>query len=226
MGITYNKKFTSKKDRKVLTNGPADRQRKQAAAASGNLDPSLVDVLREQISSLQAQLEEKNIQPSKGFYTEDQVNDEIIKAIKAETSDLQAELKVLKSKNKDLNDTIKALQKNHEKEIINLKELIKDKDILIKDLKDNKNSGISEDKLAELISNATKNITISSNNVIDNQEPDRPKMETTFIDPTTNEEKEVEKYFDIEDISISKKEDMHSKVNKLKNLLGKMPSKK
>jgi hypothetical protein len=52
-------------------------------------------------------------------------------------------------------------------------------------------------------------------------------METVFVDPIENESK-VETHFgvEIEDVSITKKEEMNDKVGKLKNLLGKLPSKR
>ena len=58
-------------------------------------------------------------------------------------------------------------------------------------------------------------------------DPDRPQMEVKFVDPIDKESK-VEKHFEVEveDITINKKEEMGSKVDKLKNLLGKLPSKR
>lgn len=224
MGITYNKQFTSKKDRRILTSGPADRQRKQAVSTSGSLDSSLVDDLRDQIKHLQLQLDSKASVNIPGLYTAEQVDAEIIKAIKLETSNLQDEIAGLKTAVKELSGKNKYLESAHIKEIESLKEIIKSKDVLIEQLKNNKPI-IDENKLAELISNATKNIVSSSGSIDTFDGPERPKMETTFIDPLSGKDDKMEKHFNIEDVSLDKKEMINSKVNKLKSLMGKLPNK-
>ncbi len=222
MGLTYNKQLTTK-DRRVLTSGPADRQRKQQAINNaGGVDLSLVEELKKQIIHLQEQLEKKS--PTEGLYTSDQVNEEIIKAIKVETVNL-------KSKNEMLENKILDLKKNHEKEISSLKEIIKNKEEVIQQLKDNKSSaGISESKLVELLGEATKRIEEMSMNhqglSKSDIDPNRPKMETIFVDPIEKTAPEIEKHFEVEDVATDKKEQMFDKVNKLKNLMGKLPVKR
>jgi len=222
MGLTYNKQLTTK-DRRILTNGPADRQRKQQAINNTSVaDLSLVEELKNQIFNLQEQLEKKS--PTEGLYTSDQVNDEIIKAVKVETINLSAKNEVLENKILDLKN-------NHEKEIHSLKEIIKNKEDIIQQLKDNKSSaGISESKLVELLGEATKRIEEMSMN---NQglskidvDPNRPKMETIFVDPIEKTAPEIEKHFEIEDVATDQKDQMLDKVNKLKNLMGKLPGKR
>jgi hypothetical protein len=222
MGLTYNKQLTTK-DRRILTNGPADRQRKQQAINNTSVaDLSLVEELKNQIFNLQEQLEKKS--PTEGLYTSDQVNDEIIKAVKVETVNLSAKNEVLENKILDLKN-------NYEKEIHSLKEIIKNKEDIIQQLKDNKSSaGISESKLVELLGEATKRIEEMSMN---NQglskidvDPNRPKMETIFVDPIEKTAPEIEKHFEIEDVATDQKDQMLDKVNKLKNLMGKLPGKR
>jgi len=56
-------------------------------------------------------------------------------------------------------------------------------------------------------------------------DPDRPQMETTFVDPTESNASELEHKIIVEDVSPKKKENMQSKVDKLKGLMGKLPNK-
>ena len=210
MGITYNKQFTSK-DRRILPNGPADRQHKQAVSAiSSSLDQSLVSELREHIVTLKKQLNNKKA--GEGLYTTEQVNAEIIKAIKDETSELRAKNSTYEAKNKEILTT-------HEKEINVLKNIIKEKDVLIDEIRANKSYSIDESKLAEMIAESTKNAAVG---ILSTVEPDRPKIGAAFIDPIEKDVK-VEKHFKIEDISIRKKDDVNDKVAKLKALIGKTP---
>jgi len=221
MGITYNKQFTPK-DRRIVTHGPADRQRAQAAGDSGGTDPALVNELMTQVKKLQEQLEAKPA--PEGMYTPEQVDEEIVKAIKGETADLRAKNEVLTSKNEEL-------VKNHKKEIASLKDIIKNKEEMIQQLRDSKEAGgISEDKLTALLAEATKKIedmAMTSQGLSKaDVDPDRPQMETVFVDPIEREEK-VETHIKVEnDVTIDKKEQMTAKVDKLKSLMGKLPSKK
>ena len=62
--------------------------------------------------------------------------------------------------------------------------------------------------------------------VVEDVEPDRPKMEQQFIDPLEKDAgKGLKSHIDITDVSTIETEDMSEKVNKLKGLLGKLPKK-
>jgi len=54
----------------------------------------------------------------------------------------------------------------------------------------------------------------------------RPKMETVFIDPLEKDAGKDLESFIVRDISIDAKENMFEKVDKLKGMLGKLPTKK
>jgi len=238
MGITYNKNIVTK-DRRIMTSGPADRQRKQAMQNLA-IDSSLVDELRNQISSLQKQLSEKGSSTvdMSEMFTADQVNEEIIKAIKVETAAIKSKYEIeignLKSSINTLETENKNLKSAHEKEVASLKDVIKNKDEVIEQLKStNFSLGASEEKIVNLLTEATKkmeNVAMASMSSSEYPGPlgdsDRPKMETVFVDPI-EKDAEVEKHFEIlEDVSITQKEEMNNKVSKLKNLLGKLPTKK
>jgi hypothetical protein len=212
MGITYNKEYKPK-DRRVVTRGPRDIQARRIS----NTDSSgLVNELRAQVERLQKQLLEK---PTSG-YTPEQVDAEILKAIKIETLEL----------NKKHNDEKSALLLEVEKykyEIKSLKELIASKDEQIKALQNN--SPKIDNKLTDLLSEATKKIEEMSLKISSGGEKvassNRPQMETLFVDPIEKESK-VEKHFEIEDITIDEKDKIYDKVNKLKSIMGKLPNKK
>jgi hypothetical protein len=237
MGITYNKNVVTK-DRRIMPSGPADRQRKQRMQQSGQ-DTSLIEELRNQIAILQKQLSERgsaSVDTSE-FFTADQVNDEIVKAIKVETavvkSKYEVEINKLKSEVSRLESENNSLKISAEKEVASLKEIIKDKDLVIEQLKSTStNVGMSEEKLTSMFEEATKKLesmalaSMASGEYSGPLGENRPKMEPVFVDPI-EKESEVEKHLEIiEDVSITEKEEMNNKVSKLKNLLGKLPTKK
>lgn len=84
-----------------------------------------------------------------------------------------------------------------------------------------------DNKLTMLLSEATEKIEKMAAHMVDGDpidlDPDRPQMEEVFIDPSNDEE--LESHINVEDVSLDEKEGMSSKVNKLKGLLGKLPSK-
>jgi len=92
----------------------------------------------------------------------------------------------------------------------------------IEDLKEK----TDDNKLTMLLSEATEKIERMAAQIVDGApidlDPNRPQMEEVFIDPSTDEK--LESHINVEDVSLNKKEDMTSKVNKLKGLLGKLPS--
>lgn len=268
MGLRYNKEYTPK-DRRIQTHGPRDLQRKQSVVSGPEVDPRLVEELRATITDLRKQLTDKPVMQD-GTFTAEQVNDEIIKAVKVETADLkekyEEKLKALEiekinltNANRELKeklgvsenmvsesisaaevkykaaaDNIKAkydfLLEERDSKISNLKEKLKDKEILIKKLESTPSaSGMSEEAMKKMLddmSEKMKEMALASGKSIEEVDPDRPKMEAVFIDPSEKEE-EVESHIEVtEDVSITKKEEMASQVDKLKNLLGSLPSKK
>jgi hypothetical protein len=74
------------------------------------------------------------------------------------------------------------------------------------------------------IDELTKSISLKELEVDD---PDRPRMEDIFVDPIeAGAGKDLESHVEIgDDISISRKENMAKKVDKLKDLMGRLPKK-
>lgn len=242
MGIVYNKQFTAK-DRRIMTSGPADRQRKQRQGSAA--DSALIEELRSQIESLHKELANKPVttssqEPSEELFTAEQVNDEIVKAIKEETANLKTDYEARITKlNTDLEHAktkialyekdLEYLKATHEKELAALQEILKGKDEMINQFKESKAAGFSEESVKKLLDEATKKLeetTLAAKGLSQaDVDPNRPKMENSFIDPVEKESK-VESHITVEDFSLNQKEEMSSKVNKLRNIMGKLPSKK
>jgi len=247
MGLNYNKQYITK-DRRIVNKGPRDNQKRlDTRVVTGNGSQELVAELRSQVERLQDQLSEKP-KFSEGF-TAEQVNDEIVKAIKAETVELKAshaeEIKKLEMINLNLNKELEnisgrltfaetslvsefdALMTSHKKEIASLEEIIQSKDELIVHLKSSGPTTGSEGELAAVLKETTKKIekmaAVSAGLTQEDIDPNRPKMETKFIDPIENDNS-VETHIEIKDIPTDEKEQMKSKVDKLKNLMGKLPT--
>jgi len=203
MGLTYNKEFQSK-DRRVMISGPRDRQLKQSLQAASSPDQTLlIEELRSQIGRLQEQLDKK-ISVVDGP-TDDQINEEIIKAVTFETQKLQ-----------DRNNTLS-------REIAAYIDTIQNKDILIQSLTNNQS--VLENMVAETnkrMESIISQISLNQGSAI--VESNRPKMETVFVDPIEGV-KNVEKHFEVEE-SVDERVQMGDKFNKLKGLLGKLPTNK
>lgn len=276
MGIRYNKQLI-KKDRAVSSHGPRDLQKRQNSSGG---DSTLISSLQERISALSEQLSKAPVSSTDGLYTSDQVNEEIGKAISAETSKLRLDferqlndLKVekitlsneldkyknacvslkedlrvatsaaderadrinneLKAKYDDLleqrDNRIKALQEQHTSEVVTLKERIASQERIIA-TGTGSVGGISEAKLVSLLAEATGKIEELAKRVSyaegQEVESDRPKMETTFVDPLESSANDLEYKIVVDDVSFSRKEAMADKVNKLKGLMGSLPVKR
>ncbi len=183
-----------------MPTGPRDRQIKQVTQISNSDQSSLIEELRSQINKLQEHIENRS--DSVG-YTAEQVDEEIVKAVKFELANIKAQHEIeknkLQSKIESLEETIQYLKSNQ-----------------------NNNSALTEERILSLLSEATKNLSFNTDSEIKN---DRPQMETVFVDPI-EKETNLEKHFEVEEVSMDRKVQLDDKVNKLKGLLGKLPTNK
>lgn len=231
MAITYNKN-TVKKSRQITTGSPRDHQLKQQNFQQDNL--SVIEDLKNQIILLQDKLMLSNQSlSSHNIFTAEQVNEEISKAIKEETSKLKIELEEANKTVKKDKERIASLKldldhvtlkvKLFEKDIEFLNNQLAEKDKLINELKSGDNN------VTTLLTDAVKKIEAFS--LLQPMEStvgissDRPKMETVFVDPTEKGATVDGKLSVVEENSSIKGKDVDNKVNKLKNLLGKLPDK-
>jgi len=115
MGITYNKKLV-KKDRVISGRGPRDLQNKQNVPIPVRSSTASVDELRRQITALTEQLQGNPVD-SVGLFTPEQVDDEILKALKAETAqirlDYEKQLKVVELKAADISNKANDIERRN-----------------------------------------------------------------------------------------------------------------
>lgn len=211
MTIKYNKEFIKKDGRRLSRGGPRDLQNRQKQ--QNNTDGSIVATLTEEISKLRKELQDAN----NTSFTAEQVDEDI---------------------NKVVDKTIEELTTKHKKELKqqqdNFDETIKAKNTLITELKEQtrllteklcgmKGSDDPEvlNKLTALFTEVTEKITLNSAKNETAVVSKRPQMGSVFVDPLeAGAEDGLEPYINIEDISITQKENIKNKVDKLRNLLG------
>lgn len=192
--------------------GPRDLQRRQQQTG---LDQSgVVEELKNEVRRLAEELKDR---PVIGGFSGEQVDDEIRSAVTDAVKDFRKEMQKSNKKEEDLQAELK------EKE----KELEKLKNIQSKEIE--KQLREHNDKLERLIRGTQyRDITIDRDTALEEIEKiERPKIEPVFIDPLEEGAgKELKPFLDVKDVSSDDKENMFDKVEKLKGMLGKLPTKK
>lgn len=193
--VIYNKIYEKKDGRKLVAGGPRDFQKRQNPTTAHSDVSNELDGLRKEIKELTS-----GITTNSGQYTKQQIDDAVNLAIEEVSIDLEkkyvVEINTLKSENSQL-------------KILNEKlgERIDKKDDVILELTTKLSTGIAT-------------ITQPGDvNIIN----DRPTIDAIFIDPA---EKGAEDKFESHVITKetkSLKPDVLANVNKLKNLMGKLP---
>jgi hypothetical protein len=213
--VEYNKSITGKgmpKDRPYpfrSGGGPRDQQRRiqtiqQLSASDKISSDALVEELRNQIRILSQELIKPKIE---GQFTAEEVDEEIRKAVLSAVKDTESKLKDKINKLTTINTELK-------KEIDRLKVIIEEKQT--------EDVNILTKKVEEL--SMIINLSRGENVSID---PDRPKMEEIFIDPLSKDAgKDLESHVNIKDSSSKDKVKVEFQVDKLKGLIGKLPSMK
>lgn len=232
--ITYNKPGQKKSRVLKSGSGPRDVQRRQRENDSN----IIVDTLRQQIEILTKQLTGQPsaapVVASEAKYTAEEFDSELIKHVekeakkiekkykdkedsyKKQTADLDAEVdefvtfsveKAMTAEKKVSNKIKEKLTAaNHEIEVLN--EKLKSSEEIMK---------IKDDTIEML---KTRPVGSYEPEIIDTPE-DRPQMSTVFIDPTEEGAgNKMASHINIKDVSITEKEKMVEKVNKLKSLVG------
>jgi len=245
--MKYNKPigddYVVKKDGRVLKpTGPRAMQLKAAMKAQ---ESETVAMLKEQIKELMeivASSKTANVVPS--GYTAEDVDREINKAVEiaiVETekkytekiTHLEAELarareehaKYVEQFNEklfsELNDRIKGLENN----VTSLKVKVESKDEIIETLKNSTGNGDSE--LGEVMERLADKVDAIANTAFEGEEfvddPNRPKLETQFIDPLSAEEvPDFEPHVNVDEEKVEPQgEKINDKVSKLRDILGK-----
>lgn len=206
--MLYKKEHVKPDGRRLISGGPRDSQKRLEKI---DQPTAAIQELKKEIKRLSDELRDR---PVIGGFTGEQMDEEIRKVVSESIKDIKEttskEIKELKSK----------LKKSKENEELLLKKL----EAAEKARNDDITSLLREqvEKLENLNVPAAYK---SKEAVID---PDRPQIETTFIDPLEICAGEgLEPHIDvkIKDVSSDEKEDMYDKVDKLKQLLGGLPNK-
>lgn len=247
MGIRYPKEFIKPDGRKLVSGGPRDMQRKQTVAYATSPDVEVIEALKQQIEELKELSKSKQ---AEGLYTAEEVDEEIRKAVEAAVKETTISLK--RSTQAASQEVEPVLQKYK----VQILELQKNNDDLTKihssvanqnaelksqisklesELKETielkKQIAVLEQTLAgkEEVIEALKSRPVTSVAEIV-EDPNRPKLEQTFIDPLEKGAGDgLKSNIKIEETELElplKKEEMDDKVSKLRGLLGKLPTKK
>jgi len=207
--MDYNKDLGPKKEKKIIGgSGPRDLQRRQQSG-TGDLK-----ALQTQIESLMNELAQRPAAPAAGqgvtYYTAEEFDEELIKQVSSIIKDPEGaytkEINILEEKIRKLE--IEKIE--HLKELESLNHQLKMKEELL----------ASKDETIESLKSRPL-ITSVAGEVVVEEDPERPKMETVFIDPSSKEDgKNMKSYITLE----SKEDDnIGDKVNKLKSLMGGLP---
>jgi len=245
MGIPYKKQYVKSDGRKLVRSGPRDMQ---ARVASGGYSPDseLVALLTNQIAELKAEilaLKSKTTTTNdapQGFFTPEQVDEEIRKAVEAAVAEAAISFKGQQNQESDLaplvqeykkqivelqkgNDNLTRLHATMAKENTDLKTRIAKLETEATEAAElKKKIAVLEQEIVgkqELIETLKSSPAILGDEVID---PDRPQMEQVFVDPLEDDAGEgLKSSIQIE--TVVKDDEVDDKVNKLKDLLGKSP---
>jgi len=243
MAIPYKKQFVKSDGRKLNRTGPRDMQ---ARASVSGTDPELVALLTNQIAELKAEImamkSRSGDAPPVGFFSPEQVDEEIRKAVEAAIAEAAISFKG-QTKNADLapivkeyktqilelqrgNDNLTKLHATIAKENTDLKESLSKLESETGDFAElKKQIAVLEQELKgkeELIETLKSRPAIIDGEVP--VDPDRPQMEQVFVDPLEEDAGEgMKSSITIEEVT--KEEEVDDKVDKLRGLLGKLPTK-
>jgi hypothetical protein len=248
--MKYPKELVKPDGRKLIAGGPRDMQRRQQVAYTAAPDAGVIEALQRQIEELK-ELTKSNKKEGE-LYTAEEVDEEIRKAVEAAVKETtislkrntQAAAQEIEPLVQKYKVQIVELQKNNDdltrlhNTITNQSSEMKDKIAKLEsevgevtELK--KQIAVLEQTLTgkdELIEALKTRPVIVQQGAVEQEDPNRPKMEQVFVDPLEKDSgKDLKSSINIkvEDIpTTDKKEEMDDKVFKLKSLLGKLPTKK
>lgn len=243
--VIYPKTYIKADGRKLVSSGPRDLQRVQQTPVitSPNLDA--VEGLKKQLDDLRQELRKQQTENKpEGYFTPDEVDEEIRRAVKQAVAEATLSLKKSGQQVKQATDPdiqkykvrIVELQKNNDNLTIlhstitnqntDLKNQIdKLKEGLVETEEYKKQIAVLEQALAgkeELIETLKTRPAIIGDQVI--EDPDRPKMEDVFIDPLEEGAgKGLKSFIEIEDVTPGDTDKVNDKVDKLRDLIGNLP---
>lgn len=234
----YPKEYIKSDGRKLIGGGPRDLQRLHQTLTLP--DTSYIEELKRQIEDLRNELRNRpTVGKPEGFFSPEEVDDEIRKAVAQAVAESALEFK----KNKALADqTTEPLIQKYKVQIVELQknndDLKKMHTVIINqntDLKDQiaklneetkkteelkKEIAVLEQKIAgkeELITALKSRPAIVGDEIVD---PDRPQMEQVFIDPLEEGAGDgLESHIDIKEVT-PEGDKVDDKIHKLRDLIG------
>jgi hypothetical protein len=201
VAIKYDKEHVKPDGRKLIRGGPRDLQRRQAQT-------TVVEQLREDIRRM-------SVAPATEGYTGEQVDEEVRKAVASAIEEVK---NANKEKEIELIGKLKVLETMNAQIKIELDEVRIGAEGKLK-------SEITE--LLEQQGNKIEELTFALNNAEAQLELEhgRPKMGTTFIDPLERDAgSSLKSHIKIDNVKGISKEEIKSKVEKLRDLMGKLPN--
>ena len=240
--INYPKELVKPDGRRLIAGGPRDMQRRALTSDLPTTSSSEVgDQLAKKIEELSQALKSKPVVPD-GYMSPDQVDSEIRKAVEEAVKETTLAMKKISQVSaqsveptlqkykvqivelQKTNDDLTKLHSEITKQNSELKSKISELESKDKEIKE------LEIKLAVLeqnIKGKDEMIVVLKSRTGDGasvEDPTRPKMDSVFIDPLgADSGKGLKSFIQTDDVTREEKEEMKSKVNKLKGLLGKLP---
>lgn len=246
MAIPYKKQFVKSDGRRLNRSGPRDMQARASGGGYYTPDDSLVDLLTNQITELRAEIiamkSRSGDAAPPGFFSPEQVDEEIRRAVETAVAEAAISFKGSGVKNADLaplvkeykiqivelqrgNDNLTKLHAAITKENTGFKNKISKLEIELSDVVElRKQIAVLEQEVEgkqELIETLKTRPAIIDGEIID---PGRPQMEQVFVDPLEEDAGEGMKSSINVDV-VTNDDVVDDKVNKLKDLLGKLPTK-
>lgn len=239
MGIPYKKNYVKSDGRKLLRGGPRDMQARLNSPA-GLADAEIIELLKGQIDDLRYELRNKQSQgstPPEGYFTPEQVDAEIRKAVEQAVSEAAISFRGGKQQSndglvKEYKSQIVELQKGNDN-LARLHSAITKENTELKDkIKKLETNNLEASELKSQIALLEQKL-VDKNEMIDllksrpailnttgePTDPDRPKMEQVFVDPLEKDSGEgLKSSIKIDELKSDGGVD--DKVKKLKDLLG------
>ena len=240
--INYPKELVKPDGRKLIAGGPRDMQRRMRTPDLPTTASSEVgEHLAQKIEELSQALKSKPVVPE-GYMAPEQVDAEIRKAVEEAVKETTLAMKRISQVSaqsveptlqkykvqivelQKTNDDLTKLHSEIAKQNSDLKSKISELEVKKEEIKE------LEIKLAVLEQNLKgkdEMIVVLKSRTGDGasvEDPNRPKMDSVFIDPLSADSgKGLKSFIQTDDVTREEKDEMMNKVSKLKGLLGKLP---
>jgi len=210
MAINYNKEIIKSDGRRLVTGGPRDQQRRLKEVKN---QESLIAALRDEIKNLKQTEPEPTIVSliDKDLFTGEQMDEAIRKSV----------LEALSSKKIEFDKQLSKINKSLESEKVKNIKLTAEIESLERMIKEKEGSlNLERERNTQLITQ------LSAKEEVFYEDPDRPNMEAVFIDPLEKDSGDhLTAHIDSKKIEAKEKNRIYSNVDKLRGLVGKLPTK-